>query len=747
MSLQTILQIGHVLRNSENSMKYYKYVKPSPVDKESDPLISLTIPVSSDFTYDWNKMRVTQENKRDKLYYLLYKTSSDSSPLKYIFGDIFYSRKSTFDKSGNYKKIDDFGNYTLEKGEKSAFKNGLKVLGSIRDEFLLNASLEMLKEIPDIKRKDYDVIGKLIVKLYNDKEKKVKIPKKFLNTQQYFENIFSKLKEHWEQIDLSKFNKSYGENLDQFELILRYAPLVKNYTENNKTEEIGELLQDETRVKEEYLNWLIRTNEKPLKKILKKNETFEDFSEESKAKLLKYVDHKVFIHFEFEEDLQWYNYRESFQLVTNKLNTELIEIINENSDDQTFIVPFKSIYRTLCSGDKKNDVQTPGFTMNARKKSFFFKSNDQFEDFLHTGSILNKRFRTLKNTDIALFVYPIVKKGEQFSAKELDEFFFDKKDERRLTAEPLIPFLNDSETKFTRFDFVFGDTSGNSTNDLLEISGLDKSTLLRIGTRLENISIDLSKDRKKETNSEKEFHFKIENSLLDVMGSYFYDDKKGTVTIKANNSYQSHLLKTLPLIYSESYFSDEMLLPNVIAKIELAARSGDKTGCFTRLKYALQFLLKIQNSKNDRYMKLTESASYKIGLEIGKMAKPLKNAIGSFEKSYLGLLSRRVKTLEMCRKFLNEIDEKLVLHDKNYARQVSATIRGELANMNLNDYDEDALAFGFFEGYYKYEAQNEVASFVKAIEKLIATNKDSEKLASETQKLTEILETVQENKQ
>ncbi len=747
MSLQTILQIGHVLRNSENSLKYYKYVKPSPVDKEDDPLISITIPVSGNFIFEWNKMRITPENKRDKLYYLLYKTSSDSSPLKYIFGDIFYSRKSSFDKSGNFKKVDDFGNYTLEKGEKSAYKNGLKVFSSIQNEFLLNSSLEMMKEIPDIASKDYETISKIIVKLFNENDKKVKIPKKLFNTQQYFEKIITKLKEQWEQFDLSKFNNSFGESRDEFELILRYAPLIKDYIENNKTEDIEKLLLDETCIKEEYLNWLIRTNEKELKKILKKDNTFEDLSEESKNKLLKYANYKVFLHFDFVGGKHWYHFKEPFQFITNKLNAELIEIISENNGDEKFIVPFKSIYRTLCSGDKKNDIQTPGFTMNARKNSFFFKSKDQFEDFLHTGSILNKRFRTLKNTDIALFVYPIVTKGEQFSVKEFEEFFFEKKDERRLTAEPLIPFFDNKTIKFTRFDFVFADTSGNTVNDLIEISGLDKSTLYRIGTRIEDISIELSKDWKKETNSEKEFYFKIENSLLDIMGSYFYDDKKGTATIKSNNGYKGHLIKTLPLIYSENYYSDEVLLPNVIAKIELAARSGDKTGCFTRLRYALQFLFKIQNSKNDRYMKLTESASYKIGVEMGKMAKPLKNAIGSFEKSYVGLLSRRVKTLEMCRKFLNEIDEKLVLHDKIFTRQVSASIRGDLADMVPNDYDENALAFGFFEGYYKYEAQDKVASFVKAIEKLIATNKDDDTLAYETQKLTEILETIPENKQ
>ena len=746
MSLDTVLQIGKVLRNSKDSLKYYKYVKPCPVKENVWP-ITLTIPITNDFSFNWDEIRVTPENARNKLYYLVYKTSSDSSPLKYIWGDIYYSRKSSFDNSGKYKEVKDFGNYKLETGEKSAYKNGLKVLGGIRNEFLYKASINILRDRPDVEKKDCESIAKLIVRLFSDKEKKVKIPKKHSPIKQHLETIISELKRKWDLFELSKFNDAYGENLNQFELILKYAPLMHYLIENNEVQDIEELLNSEEAVSEKYLEWLIQTSEKSLKRLLKKKESFEELSEETRTKLLKYSDHHVYIHFEFEEKQHWYDFHESFQLIKNKLNTELIEGINGENDDVSFIVPHKSIYRTLCSGDKKNDVQTPKFTLDARKKSFFFKSQDQFEEFLYTGSILNRRFRTLFNTDISLFVYPAVIKGEQFSAVEYDKFFFEKKDERRLTADPLIPFFDDKTVKFTRFDFVFADTSGNSTNDLIEISGLDKSTLFRIGVRIEMISTELSKDWQKDTNNEKEFYFRIENCLLDIMGSFFYDEKKDTTIIKSNNSYKSHLIKTLPLIYSENYFSDEMLLPNVIRKIELAARSGDKKGCFTRLKYALQFLFKIQNSKNDRYMKLTESASYNIGVEMGKMAKPLKNAIGSFEKSYVGLLSRRVKTLEMCQKFLNEVDEKLLLHDKSFMKQVSASIRGKLAIMDAKDYDENALAFGFFEGYFKYEAKDEVTSFVKKIEKLVSDNKDNEKLTNEIQQLVEIIETLEENKQ
>ena len=36
MSLDTVLQIGKVLRRSENSLKYFKYVEPCPKDIKTD---------------------------------------------------------------------------------------------------------------------------------------------------------------------------------------------------------------------------------------------------------------------------------------------------------------------------------------------------------------------------------------------------------------------------------------------------------------------------------------------------------------------------------------------------------------------------------------------------------------------------------------------------------------------------------------------------------------------------------------
>jgi len=100
------------------------------------------------------------------------------------------------------------------------------------------------------------------------------------------------------------------------------------------------------------------------------------------------------------------------------------------------------------------------------------------------------------------------------------------------------------------------------------------------------------------------------------LGNPQYDLNTGKVTYKDNPKYQSHLLKILPHIYSETYFQDDMLLSAFIQNVKFSIKSGDVKYSF--LKYDLKFLLSIQNSKNNRYMEIITSESYQIGYMLGK---------------------------------------------------------------------------------------------------------------------------------
>src|SRR5690554_7148229 len=107
MSLDTVLQIGKVLRSSEDSLKYFKYVEPCPKDnKTGEWPICITIPVNPDFTFDWSGIRITPENERSKLYYLKFKTSDSDGLVKYVYGDIYFEKKATIKKDGTVDSRD-----------------------------------------------------------------------------------------------------------------------------------------------------------------------------------------------------------------------------------------------------------------------------------------------------------------------------------------------------------------------------------------------------------------------------------------------------------------------------------------------------------------------------------------------------------------------------------------------------------------------------------------------------------------
>ena len=56
--------------------------------------------MKEDFSFDWNGIKITPENERDKLYYLKFKTSDSDGLVKYIFGDIYYEKKASVKKDG-----------------------------------------------------------------------------------------------------------------------------------------------------------------------------------------------------------------------------------------------------------------------------------------------------------------------------------------------------------------------------------------------------------------------------------------------------------------------------------------------------------------------------------------------------------------------------------------------------------------------------------------------------------------------
>lgn len=285
--------------------------------------------------------------------------------------------------------------------------------------------------------------------------------------------------------------------------------------------------------------------------------------------------------------------------------------------------------------------------------------------------------------------------------------------------------------------------------DLIEISNITRSTLNRVDSRNKIIAHQVYAERNKEIKIDKleRNKEKKEDNSLSICKSFrnllgdVQMNTTGKVKIAASKKYESHILKVLPLIYKEAYYNDPSLLHSFVTNVESAIRLGGSQFWYKILKYDLMFILSIQNNKQNKYMEIINSASFKLGVKIGKMAKPLKKAIGSFEKNYVGLLSRRVSTKDECIRFVSDISQKLVMHDGMWAI-MCAEVCDDLANLSETEYDKDKLSFGFLDGYFKYEPTDKKKDFQRRLEKILADYSDNEDLKDEVSKLNLIVDDI-----
>lgn len=646
MSLETVLQIGKILRGSENNLKYFKYVEPCPKDKDGNWPICITIPVNPDYTFNWKGVRITPEKDCEKLFYLKFKTSDADGFVKYIFGDIYYSKTAKIKKNGEIE-INENGYYRLENlGHKQA---GFRPSSFNRG----NAD-------------------------YNDI-----------------------VKDNENGVALKAFRVAMKENLKIIEDILNYTPAIIDCFENNAEA----CFFDEINNSQNLYNNIISKNYKRYKNKLNLNELSE-LGDTERKQIFDLSNYSVFIHFKFPENKHWYEFPNELSLITGKILSEFVE------DSEKDKVLKKTLYKTLCSGDAKNDIQFPMF-MNTNKHKAMSFNIEELEDLFYAIEYTGKG-KLIQNTDIKLIVLP---RGDKLSAKDYDDFL-EKRDEAKVIAknkngnqdltDPLFNFLGDDENDIITFDLIFCKKGGLTSpdTDLIEISGIEKSKLRLIKERIYQISKEINLERKVCLRTEKNLYpMTIDYSFQCILGNPQTDSKTGRIIFKTNPKYQSHLLRVIPLIFSDNYSNDEVLLSAFIQNVEYSIRNGDER--FNFLKFDFKFLLKIQNTKNDKFMEITSSESYQVGLILGSLARNLSQEINSFEKNYVGNLTRRIGNLEDFIKLKNEIEQKLIMHDKTkYTYQASYDLAQKVKEFNTR-YDKEECAFGFMESYFKPFHKNE----------------------------------------
>lgn len=574
--LDTVLEIGKILRASPEGLKHHYLVK-QPFSNDKAPTSFWVVPANADYSFNFQERYILQdEYLRDQLFYLDYKDCDTDNKKMYVFGDIYHQvdLKKNVEATG--------GNFLISNDDSD---------GKIyqRNSFVRAESNDNLKG--------------------------------FLS------------------LAIKTFRQSFA---DQWPLIKKFL------TESDN----------------------------------------------------------VYIHFDFGGQ-HWYQLP-----IINDLHQSILN--NYFVQEKGLYVLRTFLYKTVSSNENK----TCGFVNNQHFRSRTFKDASEALDLLY-GINYASRSAVRKN-DFKVIVLP---RGEGLEAKQIERFF-----ERRGSSEPnaevedaedslqtnaeanaavetteedeFFLFANDDADKETKpilqYDCIFSKAGGTKPDiDMVEIAGISRSKIAEISSLVREVRQEVEKDRdafflqlyRKET---KKFPLTIAGAFLKIIND----------PSKKKSKYQSHLFRVMPQIFNGSYYQDPVLLPTLIEKTEMSIRNEDLF-FFNDAKFAFEFLYKIQVFGEERFMQIQQSASYKIGLLLGTMARPLRSKINSFDKNYAGLLSRRIATLTDVMAFSNEVNQKLIMHEALYrdVRQASQNLATAISGFG-GRYDKDECAFGFFESYF-----------------------------------------------
>ncbi|MCX6152702.1 MAG: hypothetical protein NT007_00935 [Candidatus Kapabacteria bacterium] len=701
MSLDTVLKIGKAFRAADNGLKHFRFVRPCPKDEYDNKgnlkskILRLSLPIKEDYSFDFENIEeITDENiigsetKDTKLFYLTFKTSGSDGLVKYVFGDIFYSVSSASkngkierNESGFYRLDNPIAAAAYKKNSYDRGKDDFSGIVELSKKSSLIAPIDILEKFSAEFNKNKQQIHNILkyhVGLEETIQEKKGIPPNFFNENEKMKEIAAKK-------ILEKLEKS-----------------------KNGKKEISNILGE----RQSY-NW----------DDVKSNE-------ENINKLSEYCNSSVFIHFKFPEkdksNEHWYSYKDDIKLINLKMFDDFVEPSNI---DNCYVFK-KTLYNTLCSGNLKNDIQFPEFLLAGKYKSKIFNI-DEIND-LFFAIDYSKKATLFLSEDIKLIVLPFgndlkANDYESFS-KTSNELVIDRSNTGSDSLFSWFDIQDDHENKVTQFDLIFCKIGGKNPDvNLIEISGIKKSHLQQIKKRIEDIQKQIYEKRQSELLIQKELEpISINWSFTKILGNLFTDEKTGKLIFKPSPKYQSHLLKVLPQIYTATYTNDEMLLPAFIDIVEYSIRQGDPK--FVFLKYDLEFLLSIQNTQQpkENFMRIIESPSYQLGIILGRLARQFSgedSPIKSFEKNYCGNLTRRIPTLKDFIILKNEIEEKLIMHDRVKYTFKESNQLADLVNEFEEIFDKNECAYGFFDSYFERLSKK---SLSEKIEKLLDDEKEVE---------------------
>lgn len=432
----------------------------------------------------------------------------------------------------------------------------------------------------------------------------------------------------------------------------------------------------------------------------------------------------VAIHFAFEGGKTWLEQENVEDLMKRKLLDAFV--VESTTNNRKVFALNKTLFKTIkppiwdrgSNSFKDPDGVggvTPGF---ANENTFKLRAFESPDDVWHLMFAIDFAERPLiRVKDIGIVVLP---KGNKLTAYELLAFFKKTKSiEGESEGEELLNTSNEeenSEEEVSDWDSLFEPTINNSFDDnveydviflkpkagsspavdMIELASIKKSHLRQIHEKIREVKLSLREEFNKAfPNVKKPFVFNLKDNFLNIL----------TNKTKAEKKYQFHLLKVLPQIYLDAYYEDPVLLPAFVERAEYNIRNEDRFA-YNWFRFNFIFLSNIQ--KNNPLMEITNSRSYALGRCLGIMARPFAAwrddcPIKSFEKNYVGNLTRRLAYPEDLVKFSNFLNEKLAIHEKLYKDQQEASrqLAQELKNLTGVKYNKNECALGFFESYFE----------------------------------------------
>ncbi len=390
-----------------------------------------------------------------------------------------------------------------------------------------------------------------------------------------------------------------------------------------------------------------------------------------------------YVHFSFS-GTHWHELEETYEKLNEAILSNFIKEENGKLSLSAFLV------RTLIGASGSQ----PDFKEENTFKTRQFKNIEEVKDLLF-GLNFYLGYK-IREDDIMINMLP---KGD-LSAEDIIEFF-KKKDkleynDEEVSANPrdrfLSPALDHDIKSIKKYDIIFSKESKPIGIDLLEINDVDKNLLKAAQEKIWKAKSEME----------------IEGFNTKFIGIKFslknlFDGKK----------YKNHLIRVLPKIYQNTYYQDALILPAFLQKAEYYTRNPDrsykkfKDGRIPYLDIRKHFYFLIKMQKNNTLMAIKDTKSFRIGNLLGIMAEPFAAwrdncPIKSFEKSYVGNLSRRISNKEDLVKFSNFLNEKLTIHNKIFPSIKKAFLElvELLGELNDKDYNKEYCEFGFFESYY-----------------------------------------------